>query len=83
VALLLVAAKSNDPLIAVLVLVFRVVYEVMENIDSVLKIAKPRSYSRDHLKLEHDVTRLFESRGIGWNCMIPDKIRRYKRVGYL
>jgi hypothetical protein len=41
-----------------------VVYEYTEDVGSVLKIAKPRSYSRDHLKMEHEVTRLFESRGI-------------------
>jgi hypothetical protein len=41
-----------------------VVYEYSENTGNVLKIAKPRSYSRDHLKMEHELTRLFDSRGI-------------------
>jgi hypothetical protein len=41
-----------------------VVYEYLENRQNVLKIAKPRNYSRDHLKLEHEVTLIFDDRGI-------------------
>jgi hypothetical protein len=40
------------------------VYEYQEDSEAVLKIAKPRTYSRDHLKAEHEVTCVFESRGI-------------------
>jgi hypothetical protein len=41
-----------------------VVYEYQENKATVLKIAKPRPYSRDHLKEEYEVTDFFEKQGV-------------------
>jgi hypothetical protein len=41
-----------------------VVYAYPEDPRNVLKIAKPRNYSRDHLRLEHEVTLVFDRRGI-------------------
>jgi hypothetical protein len=41
-----------------------VVYEYQENQETVLKIAKPRPYSRDHLKEEYQVTDFFERQGV-------------------
>lgn len=41
-----------------------VVFEYREAADAVFKVAKPRPYSRDHLKVEHEVTELFASNGI-------------------
>jgi YgiT-type zinc finger domain-containing protein len=40
------------------------VYEYQEDGQAVLKLAKPRAYSRNHLRAEHEVTSIFESRGI-------------------
>jgi Phosphotransferase enzyme family len=41
-----------------------VVYAYQENKETVLKIAKPRPYSRDHLKEEYEVTDFFERQGV-------------------
>ena len=41
-----------------------VVYEYQENKATVLKMAKPRPYSRDHLKEEYEVTDFFEKQGV-------------------
>ena len=41
-----------------------VVFEYAENPSNVLKIAKPRQYSRDHLKEEYVLTCIFERNGI-------------------
>jgi hypothetical protein len=41
-----------------------IVYDYQEAYQTVLKIAKPRSYSRNHLKEEYEVTEFFEKRGI-------------------
>lgn len=41
-----------------------VVYEYQENKTTVLKLAKPRPYSRDHLKEEYEVTDFFEKQKI-------------------
>jgi YgiT-type zinc finger domain-containing protein len=41
-----------------------VVYEYDEDDRTVLKLAKPRPYCRDHVKVEHEVTSLFMSKGI-------------------
>jgi hypothetical protein len=40
------------------------VYEYQEDNQAVLKVAKPRAYSRNHLRAEHEVTCIFESRNI-------------------
>ena len=41
-----------------------VVFEYREAADAVFKVAKPRPYSRDHLKEEYEVTELFVRNGI-------------------
>lgn len=41
-----------------------IVYEYLEDVQTVLKIAKPRAYSRDHLKEEYTATQIFEREGI-------------------
>ena len=41
-----------------------IVYDVKEADDSVLKLAKPRPYSRNHLREEHEFTEFFASHGI-------------------
>ncbi len=41
-----------------------VVFAYRENEQTVLKIAKPRPYSREHLQEEYAVTRIFDSEGI-------------------
>jgi YgiT-type zinc finger domain-containing protein len=41
-----------------------IVYDYQEAHQAVLKIAKPRPYSRDHLKNEYEVTDFFERKGI-------------------
>ena len=40
------------------------VYEYKEDNEAVLKIAKPRAYSRDHCRAENELTYIFESKGI-------------------
>jgi hypothetical protein len=41
-----------------------VVYEYEEDPNSVLKVAKPRPYSRDHIRQECEVTAFYDSHGI-------------------
>jgi hypothetical protein len=40
------------------------VYEYKEDNRTVLKLAKPRAYCRDHIRVEHESTSLFMSKGI-------------------
>jgi hypothetical protein len=41
-----------------------IVYDYQEAYQAVLKIAKPRAYSRNHLKEEYEVTDFFEKQGV-------------------
>jgi YgiT-type zinc finger domain-containing protein len=41
-----------------------IVYDYQEAYQAVLKIAKPRAYSRDHLKVEYEATEFFDKMGI-------------------
>jgi len=41
-----------------------VVYDYAEAADAVLKLAKPRAYSRDHLVQEYEVTEFFDRHGV-------------------
>ncbi len=41
-----------------------IVYDYQEAHQAVLKIAKPRAYSRNHLKDEYEVTEFFEKQGV-------------------
>ena len=41
-----------------------IVYDYQEAYQAVLKIAKPRAYSRNHLKDEYEVTEFFEKQGV-------------------
>lgn len=41
-----------------------VVFEYAENPSNVMKVAKPRAYSREHLKEEYNLTCVFEQNGI-------------------